>query len=54
MLRDLKIGDIDKNRITVQRTPKNAENIFFKKESHMRQTKNIQKSFNLGLKKTQS
>lgn len=54
ILKDLKIGDIDKNRITVQKTPKNIENILFKRENNLKSMKNLQKSLNFGLKKTQS
>lgn len=31
VLKDLKAGDVALNKITIQKTPKNAENSFFKK-----------------------
>lgn len=53
--KDIKFGDIDKNKVTTQKTPKVKENVFFKKDNNLKFPKNVENNPKIYLKKkTQS
>lgn len=53
--KDIKLGAIDKNKVTTQKTPKAKDNMFFKKDNSLKLSKFPNKNPNISLKKkTQS
>lgn len=50
-LKELKIGNIDPNKVSIQKTPKNVENLFFRKENSLRSPNNVTNHAKISLKK---